>query len=478
MEKEMQEELVFDLPELLAMYLRKGIWIIVFSFVFGALFAGLRTMRRSEAVNLKSAEETEADKEKALEDVSEKYIKMQLEREADLALWEQKALEESALFRLKPDSVYERQMDLYLKLPSSFDAEENTEALFRDRTAEREALVESYKALFRSADFYEKIAAAVDGLKSSDIPDLLFLDADDRAGTMSLCLAGASEKEVEQLGNAAKTYWETMKPSLEEKLGVHSLLLLADTSSKGMRMHSVLTYQSSGEGVEGREKNSVLTRQEAKEESLNKRLESIETLKNREKTLSKEESVNLGFSKKAFLKQAVLGIILGGFLSVFVITILYISDKKLPREEDLEGLYGFTVLGSKKRFGPEGLFPVLSEKLSGDKERETKEEDLLSLAKTNLSLLLKERKLSEEILFIGEDKAILEKTVKFMNDESPYLNCSYAYDILRNEEAIAKLGMYKSLVLVAEGRSDLKSLLNMKRKAETLHKEVLGLLLH
>ena len=71
----------------------------------------------------------------------------------------------------------------------------------------------------------------------------------------------------------------------------------------------------------------------------------------------------------------------------------------------------------------------------------------------------------------------MEKTVKFMNDESPYLSCSYACDIFKNEEGISKLGMYRTLVFVAAGRSDLRSLLNMKRKAETLKKEVLGLLL-
>ena len=46
MEKEMQEELVLDLPELLAMYLRKGILILACSCIFGILFASLRTLRR------------------------------------------------------------------------------------------------------------------------------------------------------------------------------------------------------------------------------------------------------------------------------------------------------------------------------------------------------------------------------------------------------------------------------------------------
>ena len=49
MDKEMQEELVLDLPELFALYLRKGIWIILFSLLFGLAFAGMRTVKRSGA---------------------------------------------------------------------------------------------------------------------------------------------------------------------------------------------------------------------------------------------------------------------------------------------------------------------------------------------------------------------------------------------------------------------------------------------
>ena len=280
------------------------------------------------------------------------------------------------------------------------------------------------------------------------------------------------------MGNAAKAYWENAAAKLGEELEPHSIILLSDTSAQGMRVHSVLTYQNSGENVEGRGQDSILGRQEDKKASLNKRLENIKNLKDQEKSLPKETaSVNLGFSKRAFAKQAILGVILGGFLSVFVFTLQYLFEKKLPREEDLESIYGFTVLGSKRRFGREGLCKSLSDKLSGDREREGDEEALLSLAKSNLSLLLKERNIAEEILFVGEDKTLLEKTVKFMNDESPYLSCSYAYDIFKNEEGISKLGMYRTLVFVAAGRSDLRSLLNMKRKAETLKKEVVGLLL-
>jgi len=140
-------------------------------------------------------------------------------------------------------------------------------------------------------------------------------------------------------------------------------------------------------------------------------------------------------------------------------------------------LYGLTVLGSKKRFPEKGLFPRWSSRLSGDADREAGEDALLSLTKSNLSLLMRDKGIEEEILFAGEDKALLEKTVQFMNDDIPYLHSGYAYDIFKNEESIAKLGKYKTLVFVAKGNSDLRTLLNMKRKCELLGKTVLGVVL-
>ena len=75
MEKEMQEELVLDLPELLAMYLRKGVLILACSCIFGILFASLRTLRRGEENPAVSTEEESAfDKERALEEGTANYV--------------------------------------------------------------------------------------------------------------------------------------------------------------------------------------------------------------------------------------------------------------------------------------------------------------------------------------------------------------------------------------------------------------------
>ena len=480
MDKEMQEELVLDLPELFALYLRKGIWIILFSLLFGLAFAGMRTVKRSGAGVSSAVSEKEGEKkqnlEKTLRENRAEYLKAEIAKQKELLLLEERRIEKAPLFRLSPDKAVERQMNLYIRMPGT--APELAGTL--STTAERKALVESYLSLFQSGEFYDKLASSVDGLEARDIPDLLFLNADKSAGTISLIFTGENEEEVRKMGENARAYWESKAQGLSEQISMHTLTVLSDETTKGMYSHLVLAGESAsgGDSVKAEERSSILSRQDVKKTTMENRIKAISDMEKEEKELpAVEESGSTGFSKRSFAKQAILGILLGGFLSVFFVTLPYLFRKRLPREEELESLYGLTVLGSKKRFPEKGLFPRWSSRLSGDADREAGEDALLSLTKSNLSLLMRDKGIEEEILFAGEDKALLEKTVQFMNDDVPYLHSGYAYDIFKNEESIAKLGKYKTLVFVAKGSSDLRTLLNMKRKCELLGKTVLGVVL-
>ena len=71
--------------------------------------------------------------------------------------------------------------------------------------------------------------------------------------------------------------------------------------------------------------------------------------KKKEKEAKGEEVLGTqGISKKTLLKYGILGIFLGGFLSVAAITLPFLFTKELPREEDLEMGYGLMILGSKE----------------------------------------------------------------------------------------------------------------------------------
>ena len=341
--------------------------------------------------------------------------------------------------------------------------------------AERAALTENYSSLFQSGSFYESIAVAQGSMKASDVADILFFRSNDEAGTLSLCFTGASEEDVQKMGDAAAEYWLNAENGMQENVAMHDLHLVNDKTTLGMTTHSVnRNALISTDSME----SSILRRQNEKKDSINTRIKNISDLEKAKKELPKAVNNATQSSKKRILKQAILGLFLGGFLSVFLFTLQYLLEAKLPKEEDLESLYGFTVLGSKKRYGRKGILPSLSEKLSGDKEREKDDENLLSLAKTNLSLLLREKQTGTDILFVGEDKQLCEKTEDFMACDHSHFNCSYAYNIFKNEESIERLGAAQNIVFVAKGKSELRAILNMKRRCEKLGKSIAGLILY
>ena len=484
MEREMQEEVVIDLAELIALYLRKGFWIIGISLLFAGAFVKFRAMPEEETskkggnVQEATLQDKDLKEEKGLT-ANERYYTAQIKKEKERLLWEQDNWENSYLFTLDPDKVYERQIDLYVKVLDSgnipFTEGSGEKIGNRAENAERAALTENYSSLFQSGSFYESIAVAQGSMKASDVADILFFRSNDEAGTLSLCFTGASEEDVQKMGDAAAEYWLNAENGMQENVAMHDLHLVNDKTTLGMTTHSVnrnaLILTDSME-------SSILRRQNEKKDSINTRIKNISDLEKAKKELPKAVNNATQSSKKRILKQAILGLFLGGFLSVFLFTLQYLLEAKLPKEEDLESLYGFTVLGSKKRYGRKGILPSLSEKLSGDKEREKDDENLLSLAKTNLSLLLREKQTGTDILFVGEDKQLCEKTGDFMASDHSHFNCSYAYNIFKNEESIERLGAAQNIVFVAKGKSELRAILNMKRRCEKLGKSIAGLILY
>ena len=476
MERETQDEILIDLPELLALYLRKGFWIIGLSVLFALLFTGFRMIREKERISISTnsivkGEASEEDKAKLEEEEKMgalKYYTLHLKREKELLRTERKEWENAYLT--------ERQMELYLKLDDV--NVEDIDALLQG-TGLREALTESYISRFQSGAFYEAVAKEVKGLKPSDVPDILFLDANVKAGTISLIFSGKTEEDVKKMGDAAIAYWEKSESELQEGLGRHELFLSFDNTSKGMETHPVLNLKDGVNGA-GKEPSSIVKRQDEKEQTIDNLSKTIEELEKSEPKAEdwNIESTNTRISKKFLLKQSIIGLFLGAFLSVSFFTLCYLLEKRLPREDDLEKLYGFTVLASKKRYPRKGLFQSLSEKLSGDAEREKDEKSLLSLAKTNISLLLGEKVEKKDLLIVSEKKESGEKAAGFLQNELPGIHCNSVYDIFKNEESIQTLGKSQTLVLVAEGKSDFRTLLNMKRRCESLDKTILGIILY
>ena len=140
---------------------------------------------------------------------------------------------------------------------------------------------------------------------------------------------------MRKMGENARAYWESKAQGLSEQISMHTLTVLSDETTKGMYSHLVLAGESAsgGDSVKAEERSSILSRQDGKKTTMENRIKAISDMEKEEKELpAEEESGSAGFSKRAFAKQAILGILLGGFLSVFFVT-LPISSERGFREK-------------------------------------------------------------------------------------------------------------------------------------------------
>ena len=300
MEREAQDEILIDLPELLALYLRKGFLIIGISILFALIFTGFRILKERESVSISTnsivkgadTEEDKAKLEKEEKMGALEYYTLHLKREKELLSAERKEWENAYLTFLSPDSLYERQMELYLKL-DNVNIDDIDDLL--KGTGLKEALTESYISRFQSGAFYEAVAKEVKGLKPSDVPDILFLDANVKAGTISLIFSGKSEEDVQKMGDAAIAYWEKAESELKEGLGSHELFLSFDNTSKGMETHPVLNLKDGVNGM-GKEPSSIVKRQDEKEQNIDNLSRTVEEL---EKSEPKAEELNIAQAQES-----------------------------------------------------------------------------------------------------------------------------------------------------------------------------------
>ena len=474
MERELQEEVVLDLPGLLALCLRKGIWILLVTVLCGLAlpsFKLYKALQSQKAESQTESTEESAEKKAKEKEQSLEYAGNERKRLEALLSSERESLANSALMKIDPTSYGERDINLYLPL------EEGGQTLSNQEIAARlSAVSQAYSDALQSGTFYSDIAKRLGGkVAEKDLSDLIYVEGNDKSAIVSIYLVGSSEKLAKEMGDAVLSYVEEKKAELDENLPAYKLEILSDNVYTAKNSGSYSPDSNQSQDVQN---FPLLQRQQQKIDRVEKLSTQLTDWKKKEKEAKGDEVLGTqGISKKTLVKYAILGIFLGGFLSVAVITVPYLFAKELPREEDLEMSYGLMVLGSKKRYKKQGFFKKWSEKLAGENERCETEEELFRLSKANLTLLAKEKGIQEELLFIGAKGEMGKKLVQYVGEENP-LSASATEDILQSPEGIQALSDHKYLVLAYPAQSDFLNFLKTKKKCEALGKEVLGVILY
>ena len=227
MERELQEEVVLDLPGLLALCLRKGIWILLVTVLCGLAlpsFKLYKALQSQKAESQTESTEESAEKKAKEKEQSLEYAGNERKRLEALLSSERESLANSALMKIDPTSYGERDINLYLPL------EEGGQTLSNQEIAARlSAVSQAYSDALQSGTFYSDIAKRLGGkVAEKDLSDLIYVEGNDKSAIVSIYLVGSSEKLAKEMGDAVLSYVEEKKAELDENLPAHKLEILSD----------------------------------------------------------------------------------------------------------------------------------------------------------------------------------------------------------------------------------------------------------
>lgn len=266
--------------------------------------------------------------------------------------------------------------------------------------------------------------------------------------TFVVYLTGEDEQQIEQLAGAVEKAIDEYKPTLEEKIGKHDLILVSnlastvvDTTLMEMQMKlddSITTLQTKLDTITAAfsadQKQIFEGEQEAEEDA--------------------EENKNVATSASVSVKYIVLGAFAGAFLACVWIALRYILGNKLKNTAEMEELYGLRIFGEleqkegkKKRF-----LAVIDREIDKlcKKEVWTLEEQK-KLILTNLTVSCKKEGITK--LFVTTslhltemEKQLIESVTKELKNVG--IEVVFGENILRNAKSFEQMSEVGTVILV------------------------------
>ena len=221
---------------------------------------------------------------------------------------------------------------------------------------------------------------------------------------------------------------------------------------------------------------------EKKQKDFTSTMDSLDTsLKDKTKELEElEEPANTLLSKRSILKSSIkyafLGGVLGVFMVVFFICVVFLMSDKLVNEKELKRRYGIMVLGVFRRQEKKRLFSFvdrLVDRMEGTAERELADAQTFEVAAANAGNYIED---SRNVLLVG---TVADQAIKMVQDGlAPLLNgvtLSVGGNLGRDAQAIKKAASCDAVIVVEKrnksGFGEIEQELDVIR---SLGKKVIG----
>ncbi len=463
-----------DLKELFIRLIEKAWQIILVAIIVAALLGGFKFVKSYKdyrAFQQEQMQESASDTEDAVKlyETQKTAYEERLEALQNFILRQQQYMSESTLMNIDVDNFYEATLSYYITTNYQIDPE-----LSMQNPDKTQSVINSYRALLTSGEFYQFVGERVsESIAPKYLQELITISNGDN-GILNITIVDSSITRVQEVMEALEQFMEEQQSKVESLVAEHELSLL---------YASVYNSQNADEmegANAGSQQAQILQKQLDASNTINNYQNQITDVQKKLDALAEpSEAVT---SKKDVLKDgvkfAIIGFVLGGFLSVAYYALIFILSNPVVDEETVTRRLGLVVLGSEKRFNKKGILNRINMILSGDKERQENLEQTCSFAAENIKAMLQSGDSAESILFLGSIASDTQVVVENIKTQMNGVSVSSVGDILTDENAVKDLKDATDLVLVEKkGAVSYERIHKEIRKLQLLKKNIRGIIL-
>ena len=471
-----------SLIELMFYCLKKWRWIVVTMLVLAVLAGGYkyRATVKSNAVQreaeLQKNDKNESQKKEVVTNPNIAYYELAIENTQQELEASREYLESSVIMKLDPYHANTGSLSYFI------NAENMSEASLGN-------LMAAYKTFVTDGRLAELLVKTNGKIEKSELQYLIKFSTEELSGseqsisdkTSAIYVAGQkkptvfrveitadTEKNSQGYTEAAAAAIEAYSQELQEKMGTHSLELLSSTQMECIDK-DIESYQTNVLNTY----NNLFTQLKTMQSDL-------KTVKEEEgETVVVGEDVVYANPVSAAVKYAVAGLILGAFLSAFVLAVIFLMSGRLESTENFREEYGIPLLGQvtgqdeKKR-----LFGFVDQWLARLQEgayADITSEEQVKLAAANVKAAAREGDLKKIMLTgtIAKDEAEAFRTQ--LEKELGSMTLSAYERIVFQASALEELDSYDGVLFLEKKGSSYSKL--MKKEcalAEDRNVRVLG----
>lgn len=355
----------------------------------------------------------------------------------------------SVLFQLDPYNKWVAKMDLFIKMD-----EENGIITMVDPA---DSLLKAYSSIL-SSESSLKEASKENDIQSRYLRELVNIEQDFNGNMITISVTYKDGEGAQKILDNILEVITARQPELESSLGSHRVILINGETS-----------MVADEGLADSQNERV--------DSLSKMQTSLEDAQSVLDEL-KEPQIPTELSFKGVLKSsvkfAVLGAVLGGFLTAFFWCTVYVINPKLRSAEEFKSRFEVKILGefsqerkAKKKLGIDSWL----QKLEGDKF--FSREDVFKRIVANISIYMEKEQI---MLLTGTVELELLSSIEAeIKNSFPGVIIEVRADMNRNAETVTMLPTVDAVILVEKcGASRYKDIEKELETINSLNKKIIG----